>query len=141
MLESLNRFFGILIIIYLFDILYLFTINKTTSIYSNIKQTTTFDWKPYFIYIILALAIQSLVLAQADIGGFKSVLKSAPILGLVIFAIYGFNNIINIPDKWNWTLFTVDILRGFLLITITSLLYYGISQIGAKKPAPVPEKK
>ena len=134
MLESINQIIGLILIIYLLDVIFVYLINKTTSLYSGMPETVSMKQQvfQYIIYFLLALAIQKLILSKPDIN-FSSVIKSAPLLGLVIFSVYGFNTVCIIPDKCNWSIFGVDIVRGILLVTISSSLYYGINKFTSGK--------
>ena len=138
MLESINQInqiIGLVLIIYLLDIIFVYLINNITSIYSGIPKAV--DMKQivfqYIIYFLLALAIQKLILNGCKDVDFSSVIKSAPLLGLVIFSVYGFNTVCIVPDKCNWSIFGIDIVRGILLVTISSSLYYGINKFTSSK--------
>jgi hypothetical protein len=135
MLESFNQIIGLVLIIYLLDIIFVYLINKTTSIYSGIPEAVDMKQKvfQYIIYLLLALAIQKLILNGCKDVDFKSIIKSAPLLGLVIFSVYGFNTVCIVPDKCNWSMFGIDIVRGILLVTISSSLYYGINKFTSGK--------
>ena len=147
-LESINQIIGLVLIIYLLDIIFVYLINKTTSLYSGmaetVKTTSLYSGMPetvsmkqqvfqYIIYFLLAFAIQKLILNSCKDVNFSSVIKSAPLLGLVIFSVYGFNTVCIVPDKCNWSIFGIDIVRGILLVTISSSLYYGINKFTSGK--------
>ena len=134
-LETFNQIIGLVFIIYILDIIFVYLINNTTSIYSGIPKAV--DMKQivfqYIIYFLLALAIQKLILNSCKDVDFKSIIKSAPLLGLVIFSVYGFNTVCIVPDKCNWSMFGIDIVRGILLVTISSSLYYSINKYTSGK--------
>ncbi len=113
----------LVIIVSLLDSIYLFLMQKYTKIYNIQESLSSFREfiYSYGIWFIIALTIYYLIVSRPDFK-LSTILKTAPILGITIFGIYGLNNMLCFPDKWSWSLVGIDIIRGITLVTISSII-------------------
>ena len=84
-------------------------------------------------WLLIALAIYFLIVSKPDFN-LKTLIKTAPSLGIFIFSIYALSTFYNLSEKWNWGMLGtigIDILRGIILVTFSCGVYYlGKNTIG-----------
>jgi uncharacterized membrane protein len=68
------------------------------------------------------MAIYFLIVSKSDFS-FLNILKTAPILGLAIYGVYSLSNYTLNPDKWSLAFVGIDIVRGILIVMISTLIF------------------
>jgi uncharacterized membrane protein len=67
------------------------------------------------------MSIYFLIISRPDYS-LKIILQTAPVLGFAIFGIYGLSNMFCLRDKWPLSMVFIDIIRGIILVTISTII-------------------
>jgi hypothetical protein len=134
MSKTIIKIFSLFIIVSLIDLIFIRSINTfIPKIYPHIKPNAKQISIVYLFWFLIALAIYFLIVSKPDFN-LKTLIKSAPLLGIFIFLIYALSNFYNLSEKWNWMMLGtigMDILRGIILVTFSCGVYYlGKNTIG-----------
>jgi hypothetical protein len=114
----------LIIIISLLDSFYLFFLQKYGKfLYNNIEFSNSFISViyAYLVWFLIACAIYFLIISRPDYT-FTTILKTAPILGIVLFGINGFSQMIISPEKSSFMIIGIDIIRGIILVTLSTFI-------------------
>ena len=111
----------LVIIVSLLDSIYMYIMQKYTTIYIIEQSSLVHLLYSYIIWFTIAMSIYFLIVSRPDFS-FKTILKTAPLLGIAIFGIYGLNNMLSLSDKWSWKLVGIDIIRGIILVTFSTII-------------------
>lgn len=112
----------LVVIVSLLDSIYLYLMQKHTTIYTIPQPASMIQLVySYIIWFTIAISIYFLIVSRPDFS-FATILKTAPLLGFAIFGIYGISNVLSLADKWSWNIVGIDILRGIILVTISTII-------------------
>jgi uncharacterized membrane protein len=155
----LINFIPLLLIVYIIDILFVMLVsnfklypipitnpipstnsipitNPITSTNSIPSTNSVFiddykKWHKYIIWILIASIIYYLVLSNKN-DNIKNIVKNSFITGIVIFGIYGLGNLYFSKEIWSYKIFGIDILRGIIVVTLSSIIYHFANKILSK---------
>jgi uncharacterized membrane protein len=107
------------------DSLFLFFTQKYAGfLYSSVLPQESLMNIVYIFacWFCIAMAIYFLIVSSSDFS-LLNILKRAPILGLAIYGIYSLSNYTLNPEKWSLTFVGIDIVRGILIVMISTIIF------------------
>lgn len=122
----MKQIFFLTAIIAILDSLFLFlTQSYTGTLYSAIlpEKSTIRITYIFACWFCIGISMYFLIVSRPDFR-LLTILKTAPVLGFIIYGIYSLGNHIANQEKWPLSFVGIDILRGIIIIT-TSMIIYG----------------
>lgn len=120
------QIFLITAIVSIIDSIYLFLLQKfLPNTYSKALPVTDTYINLIYMYgcwLLIGLAIYFLIVSRPNFD-LSNILKTAPVLGGAIFGIYTLANYIINPEKWSFLMVGIDIIRGILLVSISTIIF------------------
>ncbi len=120
------QIFLITAIISIIDSIYLFLTQKYLPfLYLVVQPAEETNINLMYIFacwFFIALIIYFLIVSRSDFN-FLTILKTAPVLGAGIFAIYSLSNYIMSPEKWSLMMVGIDIVRGIILVSLSTIIF------------------
>jgi uncharacterized membrane protein len=118
------QIFFLTALVAILDSLFLFLTQKYAGIYNDILPQESMKSILYIFlcWFCIGMSIYFFIVSRSDFS-FLTVLKTAPVIGLSIYGIYSLSNYLINPEKWSLAFVGIDIFRGILIITITSVIF------------------
>jgi uncharacterized membrane protein len=119
------QIFFLTALVAILDSLFLFLTQRYVGfLYSSVLPEESLINIAYIFacWFCIGMAIYFCIVSRSDFS-FINVLKSAPVLGLAIYGIYSLGNFITNREKWSLTFVGIDIVRGILVVMISSMIF------------------
>lgn len=119
------QIFFLTALVAILDSLFLFLTQKyAETFYSSVLPQESLINILYIFtcWFCIGMSIYFFIVSRPDFS-LANVLKSAPVLGLTIYGIYSLSNYTTNPEKWSLTMVGIDIVRGILIVMISSLIF------------------